>query len=118
MYENEINQINNFLKGQLWMDFEICAMDCGSVELHGFLDEAGADKIKIVFIEPHMVSCNFTFTYEGEHDFISVIDGEEAYQINVKYGVIRGNDIFKLSHLNVDAEMIIAAKGIEVEIMQ
>ena len=117
MYENEINQINNFLKGQLWMDFEICAMDRGKVELYGFLDEAGADKIKIDFILPHMISCNFAFTYEGKHDFISVIDGEEAYRINMEYGVTHGNVIFKLSNINVDADMIIIAKGIEVQIM-
>lgn len=36
---NELHKINEYLKEQLWMDFEICNVDRGKLELHGFLDE-------------------------------------------------------------------------------
>ena len=37
----KIKVINDYLKEQLWMDFEICNMNCGKIEMFGFLDEAG-----------------------------------------------------------------------------
>lgn len=117
MFDDEINKINQYLKGQLWMDFEMCHMDRLKLILYGFLDESGKDKIRIIFEEPYMVSSNFFFTYEGVHDFISIIEGEEAVQINKKYGVTIGNVIFKLSNINTEMYMIVIAKGISVQIM-
>lgn len=115
MYDNKINEINKYLKGQLWMDFEMCNMNLGKLELYGFLDEADDNKIKIIFIQPYMVSCNFFFTYEGSGDFLSVVDGEEAFQINKRYGVTQGNKIFKISNINVETDMFIIARGLEFE---
>lgn len=117
MLDNEINKVNKYLKEQLWMDFEMCNMNGGGLELYGYLDEAGENKIKIIFELPYMVSCNFFFTYEGgQKNFISIVDGEEACQINKKYGVTQGNIIFKITNINVEADMIIAARGIKVKI--
>ncbi len=117
MYYNEIDKINEFLKEQLWMDFEMCNINRGELELHGFLDEAEDDKVKIIFEQPHMVSCNFFFTYEGNGIFISTVDGEEAYKINKMYGVTQGNIIFKITNINVETDMIIIAKNLEVQII-
>lgn len=118
MYHNEVDRVNAFLKEQLWMDFEMCNTNRGKIELHGFLDEAADDKVKIIFEQPHMVSCNFFFTYEGDGSFLSVVDGEEAFKINKMYGVTQGNIIFKITNINVEADMIIIAKNIEVQIIQ
>ena len=37
------SKLNEFLKEQLWMDFEMCNISRGKLELHGFLDEAEDD---------------------------------------------------------------------------
>ncbi len=37
------------------MDFELCNMNRGKIEMYGFLDEAGEEKIKIVFDRPYMM---------------------------------------------------------------
>lgn len=114
---SEINRINQYLREQLWMDFEMCNMNGGELELYGYLDEAGETKIKIIFELPYMVSCNFFFTYEGgRKDFISIVDGEEEYQMNKKYGITQGNSIFKITNVNAETDMFIAAQGIKAEI--
>lgn len=113
----KINLINDYLKEQLWMDFELCNMNCGKIEMFGFLDEGGEEKIKIVFDRPYMMLSTFCFTYEGNSDFISLVTGDEAVEINKKYSVTRGNQIFKISDTNVYNDMYIIAKGIEVQIM-
>lgn len=118
MYCNEVNTVNDFLKAQLWMDFEMCNINRGRLELHGFLDEAEDDRVKIIFEQPHMVSCNLFFTYEGKGDFLSIVSGEEALHINKRYGVTQGNIIFKISNTDVEAEMIIIAKKVEVQIIK
>lgn len=117
MYHSEVDKVNEFLKEQLWMDFEMCNIDRGKLELHGFLDEAADDKVKIIFEQPHMVSCNFFFTYEGKGNFLTVVDGKEAFQINKMYGVTQGNIVFKISNVDVEVDMYIIAKNVEVEIL-
>jgi len=116
MYHDEIDKVNEFLKEQLWMDFEMCNINRGKLELHGFIDEVADDKIKIVFEQPHMVSCNFFFTYEGNGKFLSIVDGKDAFQINKKYGVTQGHTVFKITNTNIEAEMLIVAKSVEVQI--
>ncbi|MBD5463889.1 MAG: hypothetical protein HDR24_12690 [Lachnospiraceae bacterium] len=118
MYRNEIDKVNDFLKDQLWMDFEMCNINRGKLELHGFLDEAEDDKIIIIFEQPYMVSCNFFFTYEGKGNFLSIVEGKEAFQINKMYGVTQGNNVFKITNINVETDMIIIAKKVEVQIIE
>lgn len=118
MFDREINTINKFLKQQLWMDFEMCNMSRGKLELYGFLDEAEKEKIKIVFEKPHTVACNFFFTYEGKGDFISIADDKEAFPINTMYRVTQGNVIFKIANTNIETNMLIIAKGIEFQIYE
>lgn len=112
-----IKLINDYLKRYLWMDFELCNMNCGKIEMFGFLDEGGEDKIKIVFDRPYMMISTFYFTYEGKSDLISLVTGDEAIELNKRYSVTQGNQIFKISDTNVENDMYIIAKGIEVQIM-
>ena len=116
MYENEIKNLNEFLRKELWMDFEMCSIGRGKIELHGFLDEADDDMVIITFESPYMVDCVFFFTYEGKGDFISIIDGEEAYRVNRKYDITKGNILFKLSNTNISTDMIIVAEKISIRI--
>lgn len=60
---------------------------------------------------------SYFFTYEGDSDFISLVTGEEAIELNKKYSVTQGNQVFKISNTNVYSDMYIIAKGIEVQIM-
>lgn len=59
MNAEKIKVINDYLKEQLWMDFEICNMNGGKLEMFGFLDEAGEEKIRITFDRPYMVISTF-----------------------------------------------------------
>ena len=95
----------------------MCTINRGKLELHGYLDEAEEDRIIIIFEQPYMVSCNFFFSYEGEGTFIFTVEGEEAYEINKMYGVTQGNIIFRITNINVEKDMIIIAKNIEVQII-
>ena len=116
MMEKRIHQINEYLKKQLWMDFEVCQTDFLTVILSGKTDGLSKEKIAIAFKEPYMISCVFLFTYDCEENFIEIVEGNEAYKINCQYGVPRGNYIFKIMNTNIGGNMYIVAKDISVEI--
>lgn len=44
-------------------------------------------------------------TYKGKGDFISIINGKEAYTINKKYGITKGN-----VHASIESDMFIIAE--------
>ena len=118
MFENEIKYINNYMKTQLWMDFEMCSIGRSKIQIYGFIDEAAEEKVLIEFKMPYMIDGVFAFTYEGEGDFISVVEGKEAYNLNKKYGVLEGNTIFKISNININKELFIAAQNLTYYIKQ
>lgn len=117
MYKDEINKLNNYLNTQLWMDFEMCNIDRGEIILFGYLDELDENKIKVVFKHPYMISCNLSLVYDGEGEFITIVEGDEARQINSKYGVTVGNTIFRIKGANVQGYMFIIAEEVEVYIL-
>jgi len=117
MFEKRINKINKYLSEQLWMDFEVCIINRGKVEFFGFLDEAAETQIRITFEQPYMMQSALVFTFEGGDSFISILSGTEAFVINKQYNVTQGNYIFKLSNTNIETDMFIIAKDIDVEIM-
>jgi len=120
VYSAEIQKINNYLKTQGWMDFEVCQIGIGEIRLHGFIDGFTDDKIVIRFKQCNMISCRLWFNYDpGEGDFLSIAQGEEAYQINGKYDILQGNTVFKISNVGmgfIGTPMYIAAERLEVEI--
>ena len=116
MINETVQRINEYLKEELWMDFELYGASFLEVALSGKIDECGDEKISIVFKEPYMISCTSLFTYEGGGNFIEILAGEDAYQINKQYGVTQGNYIFKINNTQVEGLMYIIAKDIEVNI--
>ncbi|MBO4866959.1 MAG: hypothetical protein J5582_10445 [Ruminococcus sp.] len=111
----DINSINEYMKQFFWLDFELIRIDPQTVELHGFISEAYKDKIIITFSSVHMVCATISFTYEGNGNFISVADKEKSISINTAYDVTIGNDVFVLSNTNIQGEMFIVAKQVEMK---
>lgn len=114
MIEDTITRINEYLKEELWMDFELFETESRDVALSGRIDDCYDEKIRIIFKQPFMTSCTYYFTYEGGGNFIEILTGEDAYRINVQYGVTQGNYIFKIINTQVEGIMYIIAKDIEV----
>lgn len=111
-----IEQINSYMKQNLWLDFEVVRIGVGFVELRGFIDEAYDDSILIRFKSVYMVSLVTSFTYKGNGDFISIIHGDQAFSINSDYDVPKNNNIYSLTNTNVNSEMIIIAEDVEMEV--
>lgn len=118
MFNRRIKIINDYLKTELWMDFEMCSRNGDAIELQGFLDEAGENKIKIIFKRPYMMMCALDFTYDCNIDFISIATGKEASELKKRYNVSEENIIFKLCDTNKISDMYIIAEDIEVQVLE
>lgn len=114
----EINKINDYLKEELWMDFEICKLNGDELILSGRIDELEEECIRIKFLQPYLVSCTLSIKYGGEIDFIQMVADNEFVEINKKYHVEKGNLVFKIMINEIDEPMLIIAKGIESEIIE
>lgn len=112
-----IDLINQFMKSNLWMDFEIVKIGIDTVELHGFLDEADEDIVIIRFHDVYALNLTTRFTYEGEQDFISIAEGSHAYGLNMQYNVTVGNKIYLLHNTNIQAEMFVIAESVDMEVV-
>lgn len=117
MDNEKIDMINRYLKEQLWMEFQLGSASCSKLELCGFLDEAEEDKIKISFSRPCAIICSLEFLYEGNGDFLSLVTGNEAFELNKMFNVTAGNKIYKLSATNIKHDMYVIAKEINFEIL-
>lgn len=109
-----VSDINKCLSQNLWMDFEVCKMNCGNIVLSGKIDELDDELIEITFIQPFFVSLSMCFSYD-KGDFIKIIDGDEFVEINKKYHVEQGNFQFRITP-NSESEFLVIAKGVTAKI--
>lgn len=108
-----VSDINKYLSQNLWMDFEVCKMNCGNIVLSGKIDELDNELIEITFIQPFFISLSMCFSYD-KGDFIKIIDGDEFVEINKKYHVEQGNFQFRIIP-NSESEFLVVAKGISAK---
>ena len=114
MIQQEIESINSFLKTKLWMDFEVVKMGCSKVVLCGFIDEQQEDIIRIEFELACMYDGSFSFTYDGEVDFISVVNREDAKELVCRYDVTEEYTIFSLNGISNSERFYIASRDIRL----
>lgn len=115
---NEVNLINDFLCKQVKMNFKLYHIGGSAIEILGFLEEDGSNKIKIIFNQPYMMLCTFSFIYKGKGDFLSLVENDKAIELNKQYGIIKGNKIYRISNTDMNDDMYIAAQRLEVRIME
>lgn len=114
----ELSKINGYLKGCLWMDFEICQMGFIRTEIAGRVDTSvNKYAISIIFEYPTFIQGPLCWKLDNSLNFIEIASKEEFLEINKKYQIEEGNILFKIYMEDFeDAVFYIAAKGIESKI--
>lgn len=99
MTEQEVRhvlaKINEYLDSQLWMDFEIIEYSHYELKLIGSIDISSAPNIEIVFKDIFFASTVFNWKTDTSHKAISLIKGDEARKINMKFQVEQGYHLVK-----------------------
>lgn len=100
MEEKEIKEVlekfNQYLKEQLWMDFEIIEFSKGELRIIGSIDISDKPNIELVFKDVFFVSSPFNWKTDTSKKVAMLLSGEEAKKINLKYQVEQGYHIIKI----------------------
>lgn len=100
MEENEIievlEQLNDYLKEQLWMDFEIIEYSKTELKIIGSIDISNKPNIELIFKDVFFVSTPFNWKTDTRKKVGMLLSGEEAKKINLKYQVEQGYHIIKI----------------------
>ena len=91
--ENVLTKINEYLESQLWMDFEIIEYSRYKLRIIGSIDISSAPNIEIVFKDVFFASA--VFNWKTSCKIISLVKGDEARKINIKFQVEQGYHLVK-----------------------
>ena len=93
--ENVLTKINEYLESQLWMDFEIIEYSRYKLRIIGSIDISAAPNIEIVFKDVFFASTVFNWKTDTSCNIISLLKGDEARKINIKFQVEQGYHLVK-----------------------
>lgn len=91
-----LKEVNNFLTGQLWMDFEIIEFSKNVLKIIGSIDISASPTMELIFEDVYFVSSPFNWKTDTSKTVISLLDGEEAKGINLKFQVEQGYHVIKI----------------------
>lgn len=82
------------------MDFEVIEYSRYALKVIGSLDISSAPNIEIVFEDIFFTSTIFSWRTDTSNEFISLIEGDEARNINIKFQVEQGYHLIKFQAEN------------------
>lgn len=92
-----VNEINLIIERQLWMDFQVTNYDGYSLTIVGCLSLSFPDQyeIKIYFRDVFFVSLPMDWKTDTSKIVLSLLEADEAGEINWKFQVESGYHIFR-----------------------
>ncbi|WP_417129420.1 hypothetical protein [Ruthenibacterium lactatiformans] len=94
--ESVLKEVNDYLSEQLWMDFEIIQYSKNSLKVIGSIDISDVPTMELIFEDVYFISAPFNWKTDTSKTVISLLHGEEAKRINLKFRVEQGYHIIKI----------------------
>ena len=113
-----VNEINDYIKKQLWLDFEVLSYENCTLSIIGNIDISSEHDIKITFNDVSFISMPFEWKTNTSIEAFFLVTGEEAVTLNRKFQVERGHYVFKFipEGFTGDFGCYLAAKSISYHI--
>lgn len=97
MMKEDIQALNETIQSYTFLDFYIYKMDQSNLVLAGSDDFSYYHNIEVHFINPFTVISNSFYSVDTTAPFMSLLEDEnELKKINLQYGIVIGNSIFKM----------------------
>jgi hypothetical protein len=109
-----VSQIDAAIREQPWMDFEVRDYAGSDLAVRGTLDpSSGSDHLEITFSGVFAVSMPMEWRTETSEPVFRILDGDEARDVNLRFGVVQGNTVFGFKpEDSPDLECLVAAQGV------
>ncbi len=92
-----IEEINKIIQGHFYFEMHIFSYNDGMLIVGGSEDFLYYHELEICFEHVFAVHGNFYWKVDNKKTCLAVIEGEEAYELNIKYGVEKGYSIFRFT---------------------
>lgn len=114
---NVVESINQKVRQSPWMDFELKHLENCTLKINGGIDLLKKHEISIVLHDVFFIASPTEWKTETKDNFLFLIEGEEARQLNLHYQVEEGNYIFKFKaeYYPSDFGCYFAARSIEIK---
>lgn len=95
-----IDEINEYLKKQLWMDFEVIEYSKYILRIIGSLDISIMPNIEIIMKDIFFASTVFNWETDTSQQVLALVEGSEARKLNMKFCVEQGYHLIKFKTEN------------------
>lgn len=109
----KIDAINAIISKESFFDIEVLKMTGVDLIIAGSKDFSYSHSLEIVFKDVFHIYINSKWSLDTAIPFIRILEGNDAYEYNGKYGIEQGNILFSLSVEDIGTTFCIAAKGID-----
>jgi hypothetical protein len=115
MLNKKVDEINNFLKKEMWFDFEILGYKKNDLTVIGSTDFSYYHNIEIHFKDVFLIHCHSEWKSDTSKSIIEIIQGNTAKKINIENKIEQGYTLFKLipEDMYEDSFFYIAARDLE-----
>lgn len=90
-----INEINEYLNKQLWMDFEVIEYSNCVLKIIGSLDISAMPNVEIILKDVFFVSTVFNWETDTSQQALFLVEGSERRQLNMRFHVEQGYHLIK-----------------------
>ena len=103
--------INDFIRSQPWLDVDLYTYDSTDLILIGGIDLTAYHQIEIKFRSVHCYHGVFHWHTDTSRPFFDIPKGSELIDLNGKYSIERGHDLFRIFPEDHNGPIIIAAEN-------
>ncbi len=111
-----IQKINDVIGHQEWFDFSLKYYSASKLIIVGGTSLEYYHEIEIIFSDLFFISCGTEWKTETSEEVLYILEGQEAYDFNVKNNIQQGYTIFEFQTDDFDANFQVAAKSIEYKL--
>lgn len=90
-----IDEMNEYLNKQLWMDFEVIEYSKYALRMIGSLDSSALPDIEIIMKDIFFASAVFEWETDTSQQVVFLVEGSEAKRINMRFHVEQGYHLIK-----------------------
>lgn len=110
----KVAEVNGFLAGCSWMDFEVLRYESGTLVVMGSLDISDPHDIEVHFHEVAFVSLPIEWKTDTTKPVLSVFEGDKAVTVNLTFQVEQGHHLFRFAPEDYPDQFgcLVGAKGI------
>jgi hypothetical protein len=114
-----IGRVNAFVQSQPWMDFDVVEYRHARLVVRGALSASYSPDIEIEFRDVFFMSLPMTWRTDTSTPSLSLVEGDEARELNLRFQVEQGYHIFRfVAEGDPDMPCHVCAASIQFRISQ